>query len=358
MRDTGPGKTEVRTNPPSLLLFNFDVDGDALKKEHRDFLRREAVPKLRAGFGVSVIGLTDRKASVAHNQVLSERRVARTVEFLRSEVPSGIDLKQQTGFGESAAAREGEKDETLDERFRAVLIFLSPAAPVITKSKVIDVTVKSFIALIGSNVGAMPGFTTVPVPVPVGGLPIVPVPVPRQSLLNAFATTTDAQFQEDPRNSAKDKHYRLFSSCRFTVVFENGKILAASPGIPELDTDVGTEPPSGGLQPAPLVVSHVSVSPTGGSSVTFTWTAKGRPHPLAEPPFQAIKPRTSVFIWHIINGRIDISSGAPITTVSITGSAFPSHRAFVNGLPVFPEIKQGPFSNLWVADPADNTKVK
>ena len=358
MRNTGPGKTEVRANPPSLLLFNFDIDGDSLKREHKEFLRREAVPKLQAGAGVSVIGLTDRKASAAHNLALSMRRVARAVEFLRNEVPGGINLKQQSGFGEGAAIQEGEKDETLDERFRAVLIFLSPGAPVVTKTKVIEVSVKSFIGLVGSNIGVMPGFTSVPVPVPAPGIPIVPIPIARQTLLNAFAATIDVQFQEDPKNSAKDKRYRLFSSCRFTVVFENGKILAASPGIPELDTDVGTEPPSGGLQPAPLVVSPVSVSPRGDSFVTFSWTAKGRPHPLAEPPFQQIKPRTSVFIWHAITGRIDVSSGSPIATVGITGSAFPSHRAFVNGLPVFPELKQGPLSNLWVADPTDNTKVR
>jgi outer membrane protein OmpA-like peptidoglycan-associated protein len=353
-RPTGPGKNEIRTNPPSLVLFNFDIDGDALKKEHIEFLRREAIPKLQGGASVRVVGLTDRKASAAHNQALSERRVARTVEFLRTELPAGLKLDQATGFGEAAAAREGEKDETLDESFRAVVLFLSAVPLPVTKNKVVEVTVKSFIALIGANTGTIPGFIILPS----NPLSPLPLPVPRQTLLKTLAAGTDSQFQENPINAARDKKYRLFSSCRFTLVFEDRTILAAVPGIPDLDTDVGTEPPQGGLQPDPLVVSPVSVSPKGDSFVTFSWTAKGRPHVLAEPPFQAVQTRRSVFIWHIVNGRIDISTGTPVTTVTIQGSQFPSHRAFVNGTPVFTDIKQGPFSNLWVSDRSDPTKVR
>jgi hypothetical protein len=345
-KPTGPGKTEVRTNPPSLLLFNFDIDGEDLKDEHKDFLRSEALPALQAGRGVSLIGLTDTTASASHNLAVSEGRVASTIDFLRQEV-SGLNLKQATGFGKAAALREGVPDGSNDDRFRAVLVFLDPA---VTNTKTIEVAAKSFIALIGSKVGTMPGITFLP---PVGGLP--PVPVTRQFLLEAMAKATDAQFNEDPRTVAKDKHYRLFSSCRFTVVFEDKKILAATPGIPELDTDVGKEGP---IQPPPLIASKVSVSPTGGSSVTFSWTAKGRPDPLVEPSFQTVNPRTSVFIWHIVEGQIDVSSGTPVTTVTIRGSRFPSHRAFIDGTIVLPDLKQGPFSNLWDADSTDNTKVR
>jgi len=197
----------------------------------------------------------------------------------------------------------------------------------------------------------MPGITFVPAPPP-APLP-VPVPVKRQFLLEALAKATDAQFNEDPHNLFKDKHYRLFTSCRFTVVFEDKKILAATPST--LDTDVGKEGP---IQPPPLIASAVSVSPTGGSSVTFSWTGKGRPDPLVEPGFQTVRSRSSVFIWHIVEGRIDVSSGTPVTTVTIRGSRFPSHRAFIGVASVLPELKQGPFSNLWDADSADNTKVR
>src|SRR5205085_1365079 len=77
---TGKGKTEKRANPASLLLFNFDIDGDKLKEEHKAFLRVEAVPAIRAGSSISVIGLADRLGGTklhAHNQVLSQNRAAR-----------------------------------------------------------------------------------------------------------------------------------------------------------------------------------------------------------------------------------------------------------------------------------------
>src|SRR5437764_10159120 len=142
---TGKGGTEVRTDPPSLMLFNFDIDGAKLKEEHKAFLRDKAVPALRSGASVSVIGLTDRSGSGAHNKALSDQRVARTVEFLRQEVPTGFALKQSTGFGEEAAAREGEKDGTLDERFRSVLIFLSRVAPVDKGIQVLTLWLNAFI---------------------------------------------------------------------------------------------------------------------------------------------------------------------------------------------------------------------
>lgn len=137
MRPTGPGKTEIRTEPASLMLFNFDIDGDALKDAHKAFLKAEAVAALKAGAAVTVIGLTDRSGNKAHNQELSERRVKSTVDFLRGEVPGGFAVKPDSrGFGEKAARREGQPNGSNDERFRSVLVFLhktaGPAKPLRT----------------------------------------------------------------------------------------------------------------------------------------------------------------------------------------------------------------------------------
>lgn len=226
-----------------------------------------------------------------------------------------------------------------------------PSAPGLPTTTTVEVTVKSFIALIGSNVGTLPGYTVVPIPIPVP-FPIPPaVPAKRQHLLVALAKATDNQFNENPQTPAKDKHYRLFSSCAFTVTFAGGKILSAVPSV--LDTDVGME---GKLQPPPLIASPVTCSFTG-SMVYFSWNGKGRPHKLVEPVFQQVQSRTSVYIWHIIDGKIDVSSGTPITSVVIQGSQFPSHRAFFD-IKRVANLTQGPFSNLWVPDSADNTKVK
>ena len=303
------------------------------------------LPTLQAGgHTVSVIGLADRSGGSKHNQALSDKRVASTVEFLRAALPTTvIILKQATGFGEEVAAREGFKDGTSEERFRGVLVFLS-AKPVISipKTKTIEVTAKSFIALIDNNVGTMTG---------IGDMwPVGPM-VPRQTLLNALAAATDAAFNEDPRNTARDKRYRLFTRCSFNIIFQDQKILSVST---LMQSDGGKEGP---LQPPPLIVTPVTLSPNGESFVTFSWEAKGRPHKAAEPAFDAIKHRTSVFIWHRIEGKIDVSSGTAVTTVSIDGSQFPSHRVFV-GHDIVSTVHQGPFTNLWVPHPADRTKVR
>jgi len=125
LRHTGPGRTEIRSNPPSIMLYNFDTDGDDLKPEHKEFLRRHALPTLRSGGSVSVLGFADRTASDNHNNALSLRRAAKTAAFLRSEIRSPFNIRQVTGFGERAAFREGYRDGTENERFRAVLLFLS-----------------------------------------------------------------------------------------------------------------------------------------------------------------------------------------------------------------------------------------
>lgn len=353
LRATGAGKAEKRLDPPSLMLFNFDVDGERLKDEHKAFLRTEALPALLAGGSVRVVGLTDRTGSAAHNKTLSDKRVASTVAFLREVVPN-LNLRQTSGFGEDAAAQEGRQDGTADERFRTVLLFLT-AVPIVTRRKQFEISAKSFIAPVGSRIGVMPGFTFVPVPLPVPGSPlppIAPLPVPRQRLLNLLAKATDAQYSENPVSTIKDKVYRLFSRVRFKVVFENGKILAA---VPEMDTDVGKEGP---IQPPPMIVSPVTVSPRGGPIVKFSWIGKGKPDPLVEPTFQVIRPRSSVFIWHIVEGTIDVSSGAPVVTAKIRGSQFPSHRLFVDSRLQPGELRQGLLAQLWDADLTDRTKVR
>ncbi len=136
-RPTGAGRTEIRPVPPSLMLYNFDIDGDQLKAEHEAFLRAQVIPTLRSSGSVSILGFASRSGLDAHNQVTSERRVASTVAFLRREVPNGFNVRQMTGFGERVAAREGYRDGTEDERFRAVLLFLSssPTPPSVPNSQ-------------------------------------------------------------------------------------------------------------------------------------------------------------------------------------------------------------------------------
>lgn len=126
-KPTGPGRTEHRTSPKSLLLYNFDIDGDQLKAEHEAFLRREVVPILQRGGSVSLVGLASRSGSESHNLSLSERRAHNTLAFLRKAVSSKFAAREVTGFGESKAQQEGYRDGSENERFRSVIVFVSPA---------------------------------------------------------------------------------------------------------------------------------------------------------------------------------------------------------------------------------------
>ena len=75
-----------------------------------------------------------------------------------------------------------------------------------------------------------------------------------------------------------------------------------------------------------------------------------RPHPLAEVLFQAIVPRTSLYIWHNVSGTLYCRNNQGFYTATLTGSRFPSHRLWHNGAKIA-DIPQNEFSALWDADP-------
>lgn len=125
---TGRGGVERRRQPPSLLLFNFDIDSDVLKHEHRLALLDEVVPRLKAGGGVGVVGLASRSGGRGHNRALAARRAERTLAFLRHEVPTGFAGTQIVGFGDLKSRPQGQPDGTEHPRFRSVILFVSSGA--------------------------------------------------------------------------------------------------------------------------------------------------------------------------------------------------------------------------------------
>jgi hypothetical protein len=212
------------------------------------------------------------------------------------------------------------------------------SAPVTRNVKIV---VKSYIAPIGPRAGSpyCGGFMN-----------------PSADLrLRALGLATDAAMSENPLTDLKDKRYRLYSSRSFAVSCGNGRILSVVPSL--IDMDTGTEcipRTTACLQPPPLIVSDVRAGLTGPNAFEFAWTARGRPHLAAEPAFQAVCPRSSVYIWHRISGRISCAGDEVRVDTRLTGSAFPSHRVFVNGVLRAPTIPQGPFSNLWVPASVSN----
>lgn len=205
----------------------------------------------------------------------------------------------------------------------------------------INVVAKSFIAKIETNTGSVPCSAT---------------DDSSDTKLKAFAALTDIGFSEDPQTDAKDKGYRMYSACTFTVTCEGGNLVSVVPS--NLDTDSGTEVII--LQAPPLTILEFTSGMTGPGPFSFSWRVKGRPHPDTDVAFNEVCPRNSVFIWHTVSGVITCNGDGVSVSVSITGSKFPSHRVFVNGA-ISSTVTQGPFSNLWVSDPSDpsdNTLVQ
>ncbi len=73
MKKTGEGKAD-QLSPENISLWNFDIDGDTVKKEHIDFLSHHMSPFRKSGY-VILRGLTSRTGSEAHNFQLAKRRV-------------------------------------------------------------------------------------------------------------------------------------------------------------------------------------------------------------------------------------------------------------------------------------------
>ncbi len=287
-------------------------------------------------------------ASISRQRALAVRQALERLINNRT-ISSRIDW-DVTGVGASSLVVPDpeNKPESLQALNRRVEIFVQtgivppPPVPPTTLTQDFRIVVKSFINTILPRIGFTRCF---------------PLDPGSEARLAALAAATQAATGEDPLTDAKDKIYRLFSARTFTVTCANGGLVSVIPSV--IDTDVGLECVPATrlcLTPPPLMVSAVSAGPSGPGTFDFTWTVRGRPHPSAEPGFRLVCPRTSVFIWHTIQGRITCTRSGITVTTRLIGSQFPSHRVWVNGA-VRATIPQGNFSQLWVPSPADATQV-
>ena len=197
-----------------------------------------------------------------------------------------------------------------------------------TQIRDVRVVVKSFIRCIRGSTGSLPlrcSFISPPL---------------RQARLRALALATDAMFCEDPTHDRKDKGYRLYSACTFRVTCRDGRVIDVVPSA--LETDTGKEGP---LQPLGLIASPVQVRRTA-EGFDFEWFGRGRPHLAAEPAFQLVCPRTSVYIWHRVAGRVRCTPEGTDVVIRLNGSRFPTHRAFINGVAIRTLPQMG-FARLW-----------
>lgn len=131
-RKTGPGQIEEIGQ--ARLLFNYDIDSDELKPEHKQFLMSEVIPRARRsprGLVVVADGTADRLGDARHNEDLSRRRALKLQGFLRQQLPNYPWQFSTKWQGERKAEKEGDIDGSVNDRFRGVLLtVLDPGQPI------------------------------------------------------------------------------------------------------------------------------------------------------------------------------------------------------------------------------------
>lgn len=213
-----------------------------------------------------------------------------------------------------------------------------PLPPVPSTSRTFSVTAKSFIRCIGGAIGSTACGSN-------------PLDITAGARLAAFAALTDRGFCEDPTTAAMDKVYRLFSARSFQATCdESGLTVVGGPMV----IDTGKEGP---LQAPPLIIRSNFLRRLSPTSFDFGWIGLGRPAAVLEPGFQAVCPRLSMFIWHEVRGRISCGPSGPELTAFISGSQFPTHRLWIDGV-IRGSIPQGVLSNLWVSFAGEPTRVR
>ena len=207
-----------------------------------------------------------------------------------------------------------------------------PPPPPASNTRVFNVTIKTYIARVGLSYGSLP-------------IPILTPPTTRAAAyakLVALAAVTDVQFNENPTNTAVDKGYRIYSNLNITATCTNNRLSTTH----RLTSDTGKEGP---LQ-APPAIGLADYKQTNLQTWAFKWYLRAKPHPVAEPAFLAVWPRTNPYIWQKMEGFVSCENNNPrLVTNLFDGSKFPSHRYWIDAVEKHTKDQQG-MAELWKLD--------
>jgi hypothetical protein len=124
-KDTGPGKAGsgliIKPLVSAHLLYNYNIDGNMLKPEHKDYLIQHVVPFLKEHrVHAKLIGTASQSGDREYNRQLSLGRVLRVKEFLSRQ---GIPEAKLPGPDIHAAGEDLSTSHSIeDELDRAVRI--------------------------------------------------------------------------------------------------------------------------------------------------------------------------------------------------------------------------------------------
>jgi hypothetical protein len=118
---TGPGriKERVDNSKPNLIgiidLYNYNKDGNLLKPEHEDYLRRKIVKLLKgAEVHVKLTGAASKLGDRDYNLELSKERVLRVKRFL---IDQGLPESKVPGQEMRAVGEETSRSEVEDDQW-------------------------------------------------------------------------------------------------------------------------------------------------------------------------------------------------------------------------------------------------
>ena len=164
---------------------------------------------------------------------------------------------------------------------------------------------------------------------------------------------------EDPtEGTIASGGYRLFSEVRLDLQCSGNKVAKwkISPAAIDSGKEFRYVSTTGDLQPG-LTATPALSGETAVDKVTIKYRMRGQPNDAANILMNKVKPRACTYIWHAIDAEVACKDGKPRAGATMSGSKFPSHRLWINGMLV-KDIPQGPFDSLWQCDGVDPTFIK
>lgn len=166
-----------------------------------------------------------------------------------------------------------------------------------------------------------------------------------QGALANFVLLVKALSEGQGDTPEDDLKYRLYTSMEFLVCCDGNDNLTFS-----ILNQVRKTGPEGPFQPDSGRL-YLTGDRTSNRSHSVSWEFQGRPKPIAEYAFNFNKTflnnRTSVYIWHKVQGVFTCECGVVFSDFKIRGSRFPTHTLFVDGEKI-QQIEQRYMDDLWV----------
>jgi hypothetical protein len=175
----------------------------------------------------------------------------------------------------------------------------------------------------------------------------------------AAIVSCGTKFGEDPADGTRQTgNFRLLSQLKIDANCDGRKVSDWT--IRPVETDFGKEfyfiSTSGDLG-KPLNANPSATGKMPVDKVTLSYRVRGQPNAAGTALMSLVKARTCRYIWHEVSAILTCKGSKLDVAASLTGSAFPSHKLWVQGS-VAKHLTQGPFRSLWKCDPSDPTSVQ